>query len=258
MSLRFPPELRLRWQGLHPGEGSCGLVLRGCRAFCEVGPHGSSRETLPAATKVAWYVRRSTDLNLTRARPHRSPVSAVLQERFVDSLVTPVLFTYQHLGLWCSVRHITMHCEGKLRAGGGNLALKRPERFCLMPLILTSVIQPVAKTSVMTKDRAAPLSKVERSQIHEGRGCSLEEMERRFPVPRAWVTHSHRTGALDRFPSCPQGGYPCSSPASRTACPSLSLFAVCLCSCPPSALRGFRIFPIITWPRRYHASLLSC
>lgn len=34
------------------------------------------------------------------------------QERFVDLVVAPVLFTYQHLGLWCAIRHIVMFCEG--------------------------------------------------------------------------------------------------------------------------------------------------
>lgn len=27
--------------------------------------------------------------------------------------MTPVLYSYEHLGLWCAMRHIVMFCEGE-------------------------------------------------------------------------------------------------------------------------------------------------
>ncbi len=44
-------------------------------------------------------------------------VLRAVQEKFVDTVVTPVLFSYQHLGLWCAMRHIVMFCEGTVPSG---------------------------------------------------------------------------------------------------------------------------------------------
>ncbi|CAM9952259.1 unnamed protein product [Scytosiphon promiscuus] len=47
------------------------------------------------------------------------------KEKFVDIVVAPVLFTYQHLGLWCAMRQIIMFCEGFLRS---RVAQDLPDR----------------------------------------------------------------------------------------------------------------------------------
>ncbi|CAN0272956.1 unnamed protein product, partial [Ectocarpus sp. 12 AP-2014] len=47
------------------------------------------------------------------------------KEKFVEAVVGPVLFSYQHLGLWCATRHIVMFCEGFLRS---RVAENLPDR----------------------------------------------------------------------------------------------------------------------------------
>lgn len=42
----------------------------------------------------------------------------------MDTVVMPVLFSYQHLGLWCAMRHVVVFCEG-MRPSGDSVNVWR-------------------------------------------------------------------------------------------------------------------------------------
>lgn len=62
----------------------------------------------------------------------------------MEAVVGPVLFSYQHLGLWCAMRHIVMFCEGNRlgwRPGerNVNLVLRLNVFFCPVAIVKWNV-----------------------------------------------------------------------------------------------------------------------
>ncbi|CAM9365498.1 unnamed protein product, partial [Ascophyllum nodosum] len=62
------------------------------------------------------------------------------KERFVVKVVEPVLLSYQHLSLWCAVRHAVIFCETFLRIQNAQ-GMRRTPRILRVEKVVNQLIQ---------------------------------------------------------------------------------------------------------------------